>query len=72
MKSGNLNFLEPSGPLQACNGTALPFIFLLLDDYILGIHATPVIEPSNKKFESHTCLHNEGEKFAYLTTGFHM
>jgi len=24
-KSGNLNFLEPSGPLQACNGTALPF-----------------------------------------------
>jgi len=25
MKSGNLNFLEPSGPLQACNGTALLF-----------------------------------------------
>jgi hypothetical protein len=25
MKSGNLNFLEPSGPLQACNWTALPF-----------------------------------------------
>ena len=25
MKSGNLNFLEHSGPLQACNGTALPF-----------------------------------------------
>ena len=24
MKSRNLNFLEPSGPLQACNGTALP------------------------------------------------
>ena len=22
-KSGNLNFLEPSGPVQACNGTAL-------------------------------------------------
>jgi hypothetical protein len=21
MKSGNLNFLETSGPLQACNGT---------------------------------------------------
>jgi hypothetical protein len=30
MKSGNLNFLEPSGPLEAWNGTALPlplFIF---------------------------------------------
>ena len=25
MKSGNLNFLEPSGPVQACNGTDLPF-----------------------------------------------
>jgi actin-related protein len=24
MKSGNLNFLEHSGPLQACNGIALP------------------------------------------------
>ena len=27
IKSGNVNFLEPSGPLQACNGTALPFFF---------------------------------------------
>ena len=27
MKSGNLNFLEPSGPLKACNGTALRFTF---------------------------------------------
>ena len=27
MNSGNLNFLEPSGPLQACNGIALPFTF---------------------------------------------
>jgi hypothetical protein len=24
MKFGILNFLDPSGPLQACNGTALP------------------------------------------------
>jgi hypothetical protein len=28
MKSGNLHFLEPSGPLQACNGTALPLPLL--------------------------------------------
>jgi hypothetical protein len=28
MKSGNLNFLEPFGPLQACNGTALPLPFM--------------------------------------------
>jgi len=26
MKSGNLNFLEPSGPLRVCNGTALPLL----------------------------------------------
>ena len=30
MKSGNLNFLEPSGPLQACNGTALSLTYSLL------------------------------------------
>jgi len=28
MKSGNLNFLESSGPLQACNGTVLPSPYL--------------------------------------------
>jgi hypothetical protein len=30
MKSVNLNFLEPSGPLQACNGTALPIYLIAL------------------------------------------
>ena len=29
-KSGNLKFLEPSGPLQACNGTDLPLPLPLL------------------------------------------
>jgi hypothetical protein len=29
MKSGKLNYLEPSGPLQACNGIALPLPFYL-------------------------------------------
>ena len=24
LKSGSLNLLEPSGPVQACNGNALP------------------------------------------------
>jgi hypothetical protein len=28
MKSGNLNFLEPSGSLQACKGTALPYLHI--------------------------------------------
>ena len=26
MKSGSLNFLEPSGPAQACDGRTLPFL----------------------------------------------
>jgi len=25
LKSGSLNFLEPSGPVQACNEIALPY-----------------------------------------------
>ena len=28
LKSGNLNLLEPSGPVQACNGIVLPFLFI--------------------------------------------
>ena len=28
MKSGSLKFLEPSGPVQAYNGTALPLLLL--------------------------------------------
>jgi len=34
MKSGNLNFLEPSGPLQACNGTVLTLPFLSLSQSV--------------------------------------
>jgi len=27
LKSGSLNLLEPSGPVQACNGIALPLFY---------------------------------------------
>jgi hypothetical protein len=30
-KSGGLNLLEPCGPVQACNGTALSFMPILID-----------------------------------------
>jgi len=33
MKSGNINFLEPFGPLRACNRTALPFISTCFGHY---------------------------------------
>jgi len=35
MKSGNLNFLEPSGPLQFCNGTALRLLLQVLWQYMV-------------------------------------
>jgi len=34
LKSGNLNLLEPSGPVQACNGIALPLAFTENDSII--------------------------------------
>jgi hypothetical protein len=34
MKSGNLNFLEPSRPLQVCNGTALTSTLPSISDSI--------------------------------------
>jgi len=40
MKSGDLNFLEPSGPLQACNRTALP---LLCSQVYLGPGTVDVV-----------------------------
>ena len=30
LKSGNLNLLEPSGPVEVCNGIALPFAFTVI------------------------------------------
>jgi len=41
MKSENLNFLEVSGPFQACNETALPFLYICtqnLPRVKLGVH----------------------------------
>jgi hypothetical protein len=44
MKSGNLNFLEPSGPIQACNWTALPLPLLLT--HLLKSGNLNFLEPS--------------------------
>jgi len=34
MKSGSLNSLEPSGPVQACNRIALPYLFCVCIVYV--------------------------------------
>ena len=44
-KSGDLNFLEPSGPVKACNGTALPLPFKTQPNvhhikHIFAVHKT--------------------------------
>jgi hypothetical protein len=44
-KSGNLNFLEPSGPLQACNMTALPYLYIYID------HGSTVVKVLRYKSE---------------------
>jgi len=46
MISGNLNFLEPSGPLQACNGTA----FTCMTNQQMHIY---------KYIQSHTIIINQ-------------
>ena len=62
MKSGNLNFLEPYGPLQACNGTALPLYLLNgklagipVDIEVPGVRARPV----RGEVQSGTCERRE-------------
>ena len=37
LKSGSLNLLEPSGPVQACNGIALPFTAIKASHLFLDI-----------------------------------
>jgi hypothetical protein len=34
LKSGSLNFLETSGPVQACNGIALPLPYIFFTSHI--------------------------------------
>ena len=51
MKSGNLKFLEPSGPLQACDGAALPlyiyiYIFIYVYVYIRRNYSETYVKPS--------------------------
>ena len=38
MKSEKIKFLEPSGTLQACNGTVLTFFYLTLGLYAVQVH----------------------------------
>jgi hypothetical protein len=37
LKSGSLNILEPSGPVQACTGSALPLSFTYVIEQMLKV-----------------------------------
>ena len=51
LKSGNLNLLEPSGPVQACNGIALP-----LKKMVIGVANGRAISTLNiMKITVETC-----------------
>jgi hypothetical protein len=43
LKSGSLNLLEPSGPVQACNGIAL--LLPLLQAFATSTHAKGLSDP---------------------------
>ena len=57
MKSGNLNFLEPSEPLQACNGTALPLPFLVIftDEHRYVIYFIISVSVKTSFHSKHAC-----------------
>ena len=62
MKSGSLNFLEPSGPAQACYGIT----FLLL--YVIHAVKKKVAE-LNRKFYKLCTVHNIKEHAARCANG---
>ena len=41
LKSGNLNLLETSGPVQACTGIALPFLHIDTDIFVTAVGLIP-------------------------------
>jgi len=63
-KSGSLNFLEPSGPVQACNGNALPFTLITLSADIGGHAVESIILQPLDRFD-------RGLEFRAIRPQFH-
>jgi len=60
MKSGNLNFLETSGPLRACYRTALPLpeiINIFIPVYADSIHALAAFIYSQEQRQKRAVFH---------------
>jgi len=56
LKSGSLNLLEPSEPVQACNGIALPYEILIMPASKLNILYHTDIKPYNHTVMYQMCL----------------
>jgi len=57
MKCRNLNFLEPSGPLQTCNGTALPLSFAFFFINVFRKVTFVILIVSYQRFGERFCLY---------------
>ena len=60
MKSASLNFLEPSGPVQACSGTVLP-LALLIQGVPLATETDISLIPTKFEQQYVRCVGNEDE-----------
>ena len=62
LKSGSLNLLEPSGPVQGCTGIAEPLHFTTLNVYITSLNNGIAAQHSHKystmALHTHTHTHN--------------
>jgi hypothetical protein len=65
LKSNSLNLLEPSGPVQACNGIALPFLRISVPDAIRSTKAfifsefTLISMANQEQFGTETILQDD-------------
>ena len=58
MKSGSLNFLEPSGPLQACNGTAFIWFYYKSIPQVLYLWSLQIVAERISRSHSKELRHN--------------
>ena len=65
MKSGNLNFLEPSGPLQTCNGTTLPLPFTYSGNQVQNFQENFLV-PTSRQTVMKTEILGYFEMFGYI------
>ena len=68
LKSGNLNLLEPSGPVQACNGIALPFTFYIFYKLISKIQNIVIMLVAVSKIVIHGSEYHTKCRIHVVTT----